>query len=158
MDAALHRIETESPSTIRVVLVDEHEQELWGLWKLVEGEWPRMVVAGTAKTLDMAAKLSGGQLADVIVTDILPALRSGLSRFSELSREAGTAIVVLTDVCNRDLDRRLMEAGASAVVQKQEPAEVLLDQIERSGRSTPEAARNHELPEEPAAVLRAKPT
>ncbi len=141
--------------------MDEHEQELWGLWKLVEGEWPRMIVAGTARTLDVAAQLSGSNLVDVIVTDMLPALRSGFNRFSELRQKAGTAIVVLADACNRDLERRLLEAGASAVLQKHEPADVLLDQIERAGRagSAPEMNRcSQELPERPVALSRAKPT
>ncbi len=161
MDTAAHRLETQLPGPVRVLLVDEHEQELWGLWKLVEGEWPRMMVAGTARTLDVAAKLSGTDLVDVIVIDMLPALRTGFNRFLDLRRQAGTAIVVLADACNPDLDRRILEAGASAVVRKHEPAGVLLDQIERAARVRNAPAMRpstQELPEEPVGFSRARPT
>jgi len=44
---------------IRVLLVDDQKPVLWGLTKLIEGEWPRMAVAGAASTVSEALSVVG---------------------------------------------------------------------------------------------------
>ena len=55
---------------IKIILVDDHRSVLWGLEKLIEGEYPRMHVVGTATTLAEAMRILENTSPDVIVMDI----------------------------------------------------------------------------------------
>jgi len=124
------QVVTERADPIRVLLVDDHEHVLWGLTKLIDGEWPRMMVIGTAKTVSEASNAMEERRPDVVVLDIY---LDGVSSLDHLPRmlQAGHAqVVVLTGVSDLDLHRRAIEFGATAVLLKEAPAEQLLRQIE----------------------------
>ena len=116
---------------IRVLLVDDHEHVLWGLSKLIEGETPRMTVTGTARTMAQALAAVGEKRPDVVVLDLFLGRENSLDRLPALGA-SGAALVVLTGARDAEIHRRAMQRGARTVVLKEEPAEVLLHEIERA--------------------------
>jgi DNA-binding NarL/FixJ family response regulator len=125
---------------IRVLLVDDHDQVLWGLSKLIEGEKPRMTVAGKAQTIAQALTAVQDKRPDVVVLDLFLGEESSLDYLPAL-RASGAEILVLTGARDTEMHRRAMEGGARTVVLKDEPAEVLLHEIERANewRNAPDA-------------------
>jgi len=115
---------------IRVLLVEDHQTMLWGLQKLIDGERPRMEVAGTARTcaeaLEQAAQLAPDvilldlDLAGVCMIDFLPELlANGLSRALVLS-------------CERDTDilDQAVRRGTRGILHKEVAAEYVLKAID----------------------------
>lgn len=123
---------------IRVLVVEDHDHVLWGLGKLIEGESPRMKVTGRAKTVPQALAELHERTADVVVLDLFLGEANSLDHLPEI-QASGAAIVVLTGSRDPEVHRRAMEGGARTVVLKEEPAEVLLREIERANawRLTP---------------------
>jgi DNA-binding NarL/FixJ family response regulator len=126
-DASLNKQE----QPIRVLLVDDHDHVLWGLCKLIEGERPRMTVTGTAKTVAQALAALQQKRPDVVVLDLFLGEESSLDHLPAF-RASGAAIVVLTGARDAEMHRRAMQDGARTVVLKEEPADVLLQEIERA--------------------------
>lgn len=116
---------------IRVLLVDDHEHVLWGLSKLIEGETPRMTVTGTARTMAQALAAVDEKRPDVVVLDLFLGMENSLDRLPALCA-SGAALVILTGARDAEIHRRAMQRGARTVVLKEEPAEVLLHEIERA--------------------------
>ena len=116
---------------IRVLLVDDHEHVLWGLTKLIDGETPRMAVTGTARTMAQALAAVVDKRPDVVVLDLFLGREDSLDQLPAL-RASGAALVVLTGARDAEIHRRAMQRGALTVVLKEEPAEVLLHEIERA--------------------------
>jgi two-component system, NarL family, nitrate/nitrite response regulator NarL len=129
MSTASSMPDTSAP--IRVLLVEDHEHVLWGLRKLIEGEWPRMSVVGTARTVLQAFDAIDAERPDVVVLDPL-LLEDNTLDYLPRIQSGGAAIVVLTGWRNPELHRQAVEAGARTVVLKEEPAEVLLREIVRA--------------------------
>lgn len=124
--------------SIRVLLVEDHQHVLWGLEKLIEGEWPRMVVSATASTVEAAAEALRRGESDVVVLDVFLGERNSLGEIAALSLARGAKIVVLTGSRDPEIRRRAIHAGVSAVVLKEQPAEVLLHEIERACARQPD--------------------
>jgi len=116
---------------IRVLLVDDHEHVLWGLGKLIDGEWPRMMVIGTARSMLQAAGLMRERKPDVVLLDVYLGADYTLDRLPELLGNAPAKVLVLTDAADGEVRERAVRGGARGVVQKEAPAEVLLNEIER---------------------------
>jgi two-component system nitrate/nitrite response regulator NarL len=125
---------------IRVLLVDDHDYVLWGLRKLIDGEMPRMTVVGTAKTLAQASAALREKRPDVVLVDLFLGEEYTLEHLPAL-RTSGAAILILTSARDKESHRRAMRGGARSVVLKDEPAEVLLHEIERASewRNAPAA-------------------
>ena len=121
----------EQDQPIRVLLVEDHEHVLWGLKKLVDGEWPRMKVVGTAKSIPQALAALRKAGTDVVVLDLFLGDENSLDHLPQFAA-SGAVIVALTGSRDTWLHRRAMQAGARTVVLKEEPAEVLLREIERA--------------------------
>ena len=117
---------------IRVLLVDDHEHVLWGLTKLIDGEWPRMMVIGASRNMAHASMLMEARRPDVVVLDICIGGASTVDQLPRLLQAGHAHIVVLTGVSDIDVHQRAIELGASAVLLKEAPAEQLLRQIERA--------------------------
>jgi two-component system, NarL family, nitrate/nitrite response regulator NarL len=120
---------------IKVLLVDDHEHVLWGLGKLIDGEWPRMTVVGAVKTFADARALARELTPDVIVLDVFLDDGNSIDRLPELVAECRGRIVVLTGSQESDVHHRASSAGAWAVLSKAQPAEVILREIERANES-----------------------
>ena len=128
---------------IRILLVDDHEHVLWGLQKLIEGEWPHMTVAATVKTMTQAVAAVESLALDIVVLDIFLGETNSLDRMSDLVASGAPPVVILTGSRDVDLHRRALGGGARAVVLKDEPAEVLLGEIERVHLRNGVTARAH---------------
>ncbi|HWI14791.1 MAG TPA: response regulator [Burkholderiales bacterium] len=127
---------------IRVLLVDDHEHVLWGLSKLIDGEWPRMMVIGISRDMAQAKALIEDRRPDVVVLDVYVDGRNALDCMPELLSGACSDVIVHTSAGDEGVRLRAMEAGARCVVDKEAPAETLLREIvrvhgERLGRNEP---------------------
>jgi two-component system, NarL family, nitrate/nitrite response regulator NarL len=117
---------------LRVMLVEDHEHVLWGLKKLIAGEWPRLVVSASARTVGEARAALQADAHDVVLLDVQLGNDDALEHLPADIAAAGAALVVLTGSGDAQLHRRAADCGALAVVRKDEPAEVLLRQLERA--------------------------
>jgi len=79
---------------IRVLLVDDHDQVLWGLRKLIEGEKPRMMVTGTAKTIAQALAALQEKRPDVVVLDLFLGEENSLDHLPALVDAIGLTVNV----------------------------------------------------------------
>lgn len=116
---------------IGVFFVDDHKCIVWGLERLVAGEQPRMRVAGKAHNRRDA--LEGIRLAapDVVLLDLDLGGHSSLDFLPELLATGKTRVIVLTGNHDTEVLARAVSLGARGVVQKDEPAEVLIKAIGR---------------------------
>jgi two-component system, NarL family, nitrate/nitrite response regulator NarL len=114
---------------IAVLLVDDQPAVLWGLEKLIGGEWPRMTVAGNACNRDAALRLAAKMQPDVILLDLDLAGELSLDFLPELLSLSHARVLILTCLSDRALHERALQGGASGVVLKDEPAKVLLEAI-----------------------------
>ena len=117
---------------IRILLVTAHRLLLWGLERLVDGERPRMQVAGVATSLDDAGERIAAIAPDVVVLDLAlagphpgPAVANLVDRFPAKV----LALAAATDP--RGHDEAVM-AGASGVILASEPYDTLLRAIDRA--------------------------
>lgn len=117
--------------TIRVMIVEDHGVVLWGLRNLVESESPRMCVVGSAQNRSEAFRAARATRPDVILLDLGLGEESGLDFLPRLREEAGARVLVLTGVRDEETHRRAIQRGASGVVCKDAPAEVVLKAIRK---------------------------
>jgi DNA-binding NarL/FixJ family response regulator len=115
---------------IRVLLVGDHDYVLWGLKKLIDGEWPRMMVTATANSGSEALAVIRDRVPDVIVFDVVTGKDSGLDCLRGLREADGPQVLLLAGLQDTELRRRSGAAGAWRVIIKDSPAEVLLREIE----------------------------
>lgn len=115
---------------IKVLLVDEHEHVLWGLSKLIDGEWPRMMVIGVSKDMAHARSLIEARAPDVVV-DVDVGGHNTVETLLALFSSRRSEVVVHTSVRDGALRERAMLAGARSVIDKEAPAAMLLREIER---------------------------
>jgi two-component system nitrate/nitrite response regulator NarL len=121
---------TDHPS-IRVLLVDDHRTVLWGLGKLIDSAKPRMHVVGTAVSADEALALAVAERPDVVLLDLDLGGSSGLEILSDLLGRCDAKVLILTGARDSELRERAVLQGASGMVHKAEPAEVILNAVER---------------------------
>jgi DNA-binding NarL/FixJ family response regulator len=115
------------PAPIRVLLCAAHEHVLWGLDKLVAGEWPRALVIGAVASLADAERVLRSHTADVVVLDCIGATEATLIEVDRLRRSYAASIVALgADASALDGLRR---SGVSTVVPLDAPAARILDAI-----------------------------
>ncbi len=108
---------------IRVVLVDDHELIRQGLRRAFDraGDFE---VLGEAGTIADARQVLAAALPDVVVTDVRLADGTGLDLARELRQaHAELGIVVLTMYAGDDTLFAALDAGASALVSKDAPAD-----------------------------------
>ena len=115
---------------IRVLVVHDHNHVLWGLTKLIEGEWPRMEVAAAARSVGELITTLKTKRVDIVILDLCVAGKATLPVLPSI-QEVGAAAVVLTGSRSEFVHRRALDSGARSVVLKEEPADVLLHEIER---------------------------
>lgn len=115
---------------IEVFLVDDHKCILWGLEKLVTGEHPRMRVAGKASSRADALLGIIQTAPNVVVLDLDLGSDNSLEFLPELLQKTSARILILTGARDQSMLDRAITLGASGIVLKDEPAEVLIRAIE----------------------------
>ncbi len=114
---------------ISVLLVDDQRAILTGVSALVDGEAPRMRVAGHARCARVALELARTLRPDVIVLDVDLGGEDGLALIPQLRRLGDAAIIVFTCLAEASVRRRARHLGACAFVSKTAPAEELIAAI-----------------------------
>lgn len=116
---------------IRVLLVNGHPIELWGLEKLIEGERPRMEVAGTTATGAGTRRLVREKQPDILLLDLCLSDEKADDLIPDLVRNTNIRIVIFTDALDLETVDRAVLNGARGVVNKQETAQTILKAIEK---------------------------
>lgn len=111
--------------------MDEYQPVLQGLAKLIQGEYPRMHLVGTATTRSAALTGVIRQKPDVVVLDYGLGNGSALNFLSQLAVLGHYRILMLIgQQYSPELGRRVLALGACGVISKEAPAELLLHTIE----------------------------
>lgn len=128
----MNKIITSTINTgIQVFLVDDYPPVLWGLTKLIQGEYPRMSLVGTASSRNAAIAGIIQQQPDVILLDYELSNQSSLDFLSQLSVLGHHRILILIgQQYSRELTRQALALGACGVINKESPAELLVRAIE----------------------------
>jgi len=116
---------------IRVFLVDDYAPVLWGLSKLIQGEYPRMSLVGTASSCGSAISGVIEHRPDVILLDYDLSSQCSLDFISTLAELGNHRILLLIDhEYSRELARKAAALGACGVINKESPVDLLLSAIE----------------------------
>ena len=117
---------------VRVLLVDDHRAILAGLTHLIDGEYPRLQVAGVASSGAEAMRLSRQSSPDVILLDLDLGDENGMDLIPELTRATAAKVIVLTSQRDPGLRERARQLGAQGFVLKDEPAAAVLSAIKNA--------------------------
>ncbi len=124
----------EGRKMIRVVIAEDQGMLLGALAALLEIEGDISVVA-RARDGQEALEAVLAKKPDVFITDIEMPKSSGLEVAAELKRRrTGTRVVIVTTFARSGYLRRALDAGASAYLLKDRPAEELADAVRRVQR------------------------
>lgn len=99
---------------LRVLVCAAHAHLLWGLSKLVAGEWPRMLMVGAFSTMAAAEAYLRAHAAEVALMGFPAATEDELAELRRLCASYPTAFVVLDG--NPARHTRLAEARVEAVL------------------------------------------
>ena len=121
-------------STIRVLLVEDHQTMLWGLQKLIEAEAPRMAVAGMARTCAEALEGAARLAPDVILLDLDLGGVSMTEFLPELLAKGAARALVLTAAHHPDTLDLAVRRGARGILHKEVTAEHVIKAIEKIHR------------------------
>lgn len=118
-------------ATINIFLVDDYQPVLWGLAKLIQGEYPRMLVVGAASTRSATMMGVSQRHPDVVLLDYRLGDEDSLHFLAQLALLGKHRILMLTgQQYSSALTRKAMALGACAVLPKDTPATLLLQAIE----------------------------
>jgi DNA-binding NarL/FixJ family response regulator len=114
---------------ITVLLADDDERYLDSLRELVESQ-PELHVVGEAPNGLGAIELADRLLPDAAVIDIHMPLIDGVAAVARLRRDhPAICLIAITGDDDPELLRAVSEAGADAVVLKEELVETLVDRL-----------------------------
>ena len=120
-----------SRPAIRVFVAEDHHITLWGLHRLIDAASPRMEVVGTASSRDELLSHDAAATADVLLLDLdLGGEDVGVALASLRQRCPGH-VLVLTGTDDVAQHRAAVMKGARGVVHKSEPAQTILNAIEK---------------------------
>ncbi|NEX64679.1 response regulator transcription factor [Noviherbaspirillum galbum] len=118
------------PSSIRILLVDDHRTVLWGLRQLINAQKPKMEVVGTATDAQVAVDCARQLRPDVILLDLDLGGCSALDILPELVSSPCGSILLLTGIRDESILDRSILLGARGFVHKQAEPALLLRAIE----------------------------
>ena len=123
--------QTAAGKTVRVMIVDDHRSVMWGLERLIESAWPRMVVAGTATSrAEMLATVATIK-PDIILLDLDLNGENSADALPELFSRVETRVLILTGTREAEIHQAAILKGAHGVIGKDEAADVVLQAIDR---------------------------
>ncbi len=115
--------------TIRVLLADDDEPFLAALSPLIERQ-PELAVVGTASNGLAALELVEEIRPDAVVIDLHMPLLDGVTTVARLRRDhPSLCVIALTGDAHPALHRAVTEAGADAVLVKDEFVDVLVERL-----------------------------
>lgn len=115
--------------TIRVLLADDDEQFVESLRPLIERQ-PELAVVGSAENGLDAIELAEELGPDAIVIDLHMPLVDGVTAVARLRRDhPSMCVIALTGDAHPALHRAVTEAGADAVLLKEEFVDVLVERL-----------------------------
>jgi two-component system, NarL family, nitrate/nitrite response regulator NarL len=117
--------------SISVMLVDDHQSVLWGLQKLIDGERPRMHVVDKASCSRDALCGAEKHKPDIVLLDLDLGGENGIALVSQLRECSGAKVLILTGLKSPEIREQAVVQGACGVVLKSDPAEVILNAIQR---------------------------
>ena len=121
--------EAEAAGTIRVLLADDEEPFLDALSPLIERQ-PELAVVGTALDGLAAIELADELSPDAVVIDLHMPRLDGVSAVARLRRDhPSMCVIALTGDQHAALHDAVTEAGADAVLMKDEFVDVLVDRL-----------------------------
>jgi DNA-binding NarL/FixJ family response regulator len=116
-------------ATVRVLLADDDEAFLESLRRLVD-EQPHLGVAGTASNGLEALELAEQVDPDAVVIDLHMPLLDGVTAVARLRRDhPHLCVIALTGDREQKLHKAVREAGADAVLLKEDFVETLMDRL-----------------------------
>jgi DNA-binding NarL/FixJ family response regulator len=119
----------ESAGTIRVLLADDDQPFLEALSPLIERQ-PELAVVGVALDGLAAIELEDELEPDAVVIDLHMPRLDGVSAVARLRRDhPSMCVIALTGDEHAALHRAVSEAGADAVLVKNEFLDVLIDRL-----------------------------
>ena len=118
-------------SPIRVLVIDDHRSILWGLERLIESCKAEMHLVGTATNCGEAFKILEKAAPDLILLDLGLGNENGLDAIPDLIAKSRAKVLVLTGLRDESIHDDAVLAGASGVVKKEAPAEVILEAIRK---------------------------
>jgi len=128
--------EAEAVGTIRVLLADDDEPFLETLLPLIERQ-EQLAVVGTASDGLAAIELADELSPDAVVIDLHMPRLDGVSAVARLRRDhPSMCVIALTGDKQRALHDAVTEAGADAVLMKDEFMDVLMDRLAGAGART----------------------
>jgi DNA-binding NarL/FixJ family response regulator len=121
---------------VRVLLADDDERFLESLRPLIEHQPELTVVGAAANGLD-AIELAEELVPDAIVIDVHMPLLDGVTAVARLRKDhPAICLVALTGDRDPVLHRAVADAGADAVLLKDDLVETLLDRLTSARRRT----------------------
>ena len=115
-----------------VMIVEDHSVVLWGLKKLIDGEAPSMSVVASAGNRWGALEAARQSRPDVVLLDLTLGDENGLDFLPQLREAAGGGrVLVLTALRDAETHRAALRRGASGVVCKDAPADVVLKAVRK---------------------------
>jgi NarL family two-component system response regulator LiaR len=146
---------TETPKTVRVLLVDDHAVVRQGLRAYLELQ-PDIEVCGEADSAGQGCELAIGLQPDVALVDLVMPGADGIEatrRILEVS--PGTRVVILTSSTDATSVRPAIEAGATGYQLKEVGGRELLDSLRRAARG--ESTLHPRIAAEMDHALRSEP-
>lgn len=116
---------------IRVLIVDDHPALVWGLERLIDGERPRMQVVACTSDPHQALEFAQKTRPTVVLLDLDLNGFSGVELIPKLLERTDALILIVTGSGSVDTHRRAVLAGARGIVQKSQPAALILKAIEK---------------------------
>ena len=112
---------------LRVLIVEDHAPTRTAIALLLEREFPRMVVIGTAADGVTALRAVIDGAPEVVVLDLDLDGKDGLELIPAINRDI--AVIILTSSDDLTARPRALAAGATAFVSKLSPAQELISAI-----------------------------
>lgn len=118
---------------IRVLLADDDQPFLDALWPLIERQ-PELRVVGTAGDGLAAIELADALVPDAVVIDLHMPRLDGVTAVARLRRDhPSMCVIALTGDAHPALHQAVTDAGADAVLVKDEFVDVLVDRLSAAG-------------------------
>ena len=124
-------VPTPVTTPIRVLIVDDYRTVLWGMARLIQGEWPRLELVGVAGNRTDALLAARHARPHIVLLDSVLDSDNGLDLIPELNSMGGMRVIVLSAAPDAELQRRARTMGAYSAMGKAAPAELLLRTIDR---------------------------